>query len=91
MADFDINATLYPIISGVVELMPSFLDLKKCKSSGFISGILGGCAYRHRDERCWVHYKVLGPDRQHDEILIGSCGFGSSISQGLQPYPFIIP
>ena len=27
MADFDINATLYPIISGVVELMPSFLDL----------------------------------------------------------------
>ena len=27
MADFDINATLYPIIVGVVELMPSFLDL----------------------------------------------------------------
>ena len=27
MADFDINGTLYPIISGVVELMPSFLDL----------------------------------------------------------------
>lgn len=27
MADFDINATLYPIISGVVELMPSFLEL----------------------------------------------------------------
>ena len=27
MADFDINATLYPIIAGVVELMPSFLDL----------------------------------------------------------------
>lgn len=27
MADFDINATLYPIIQGVVELMPTFLDL----------------------------------------------------------------
>lgn len=27
MADFDINSTLYPIISGVVALMPSFLDL----------------------------------------------------------------
>jgi len=27
VADFDINATLYPIIQGVVELMPSFLDL----------------------------------------------------------------
>lgn len=27
MTDFDINATLYPIIAGVVELMPSFLEL----------------------------------------------------------------
>ena len=27
MADFDLNATLYPIIAGVVALMPSFLDL----------------------------------------------------------------
>lgn len=27
MADFDINATIYPIISGVVEVMPAFLDL----------------------------------------------------------------
>jgi len=27
MADFDLNATLYPIIAGVVELMPSFLSL----------------------------------------------------------------
>lgn len=27
MADFDINATLYPIIQGVVKLMPSFLEL----------------------------------------------------------------
>jgi hypothetical protein len=27
VADFDLNATLYPIIQGVVELMPSFLDL----------------------------------------------------------------
>lgn len=27
MADFDLNATLYPIIAGVVALMPSFLSL----------------------------------------------------------------
>lgn len=27
MATFDINETLYPIIAGVVDLMPSFLDL----------------------------------------------------------------
>ena len=27
MTSFDINATLYPIIAGVVALMPSFLDL----------------------------------------------------------------
>jgi hypothetical protein len=27
MTSFDINATLYPIISGVVALMPSFLEL----------------------------------------------------------------
>jgi len=27
MADFDLNATIGPIISGVIELMPNFLAL----------------------------------------------------------------
>lgn len=27
MADFDLNATIGPIIQGVIELMPSFLSL----------------------------------------------------------------
>lgn len=82
MADFDLNGTLYPIIAGVVELMPSFLALiiAVVPIAGFKSILnpdhkselkmwFAGGAHHH-DVCGWFHHQVLGPDRKDDEFLI---------------------
>ena len=86
MADFDLNATLYPIIAGVVALMPSFLDLilAVVPIVSLVSTLSGG--YRHRHVRRRIHHQVLGSHRCDDDLLRGSRALGFPSPPGRNSY-----
>ena len=67
---FDLATNLTPIIQGVVDIMPVFLDLETCKSDiGFTSGIHCNGTGRNHSGRRIVPSGLLRQDPLNDKIL----------------------